>query len=125
MTLMQLTVVAALLAAPLAFAQGPGPNGPPDLPIDAATRSAVVETLARELDTRYVDVPLGAALARGLRERGRAHAYDAVTSSAALAERLNAELDAASHHKHLLKSFIASEPDPRAKAHMQEELSKL
>ena len=101
MTLMRLTLLAALLAAPLAHAQGPGPNGPPDLAIDAATRSAAIETLARELDARYVDVQLGAALARGLRERERAHAYDAITSSAALADRLNADLDAASHDKHL------------------------
>ncbi len=71
MTPMRLTLLAALLAAPLAHAQGPGPNGPPDLAIDAATRSAAIETLARELDTRYVDVQLGAALARGLRERAR------------------------------------------------------
>ena len=45
--------LAALLAAQLAQAQ---PPTPPDTPIDAATRDAVVEQLARELDTRYVDV---------------------------------------------------------------------
>ena len=101
MNLYRLTFLAALCSASFAFAQGPGPNGPPDLPIDAATRSAVVESLARELDTRYVDVARGTALARALRERDRAHAYVAVMTSAALAERLNADLATESHDKHL------------------------
>lgn len=101
MNLHRLTLLAALFPASCAFAQGPGPGGPPDLAIDAATRSAVVESLARELDTRYFDAARGAALARTLRERDRAHAYDAVTSSATLADRLNTDLEAESHDKHL------------------------
>ena len=101
MNLYRLTLLAALFSAPFAFAQGPGPNGPPDLPIDAATRSAVVESLARQLDTRYFDAARGAALARTLRERDRAHAYATITSSTALAERLNADLETDSHDKHL------------------------
>ena len=95
----RLAAIAMLFATQIAFAQPP--KGPPDLPIDAATRSAVVEQLAHELDTRYVDVARGAALARTLRERMRAQGYDAITSSAALAERLNADLEADSHDKHL------------------------
>ena len=101
MNLYRLTLLAALFSAPFAFAQGPGPNGPPDLPIDAATRSAVVESLAHQLDTRYFDAARGAALARTLRERDRAHAYATIASSAALAERLNADLGTDSHDKHL------------------------
>ena len=101
MNLHRLTLLAALFSAPYASAQGAGPNGLPDLAIDAATRSAVVESLARELDTRYVDVARGAALARTLRERDRAHAYDAIRTSAALADRLNADLETDSHDKHL------------------------
>ena len=97
----RLAAIALLFAAQVAFAQPPQPKGPPDLPIDAATRGAVVEQLARELDTRYFDAARGAALARGLRERARSHAYDAIASSAALADRLNAELEADSHDKHL------------------------
>ncbi len=90
--------IAALFVIRLAQAQ---PPAPPDTPIDAATRDAVVEQLAHELDTRYVDTARGAALARTLRERVRAHAYDAIGSSAALEQRLNADLEAASHDKHL------------------------
>ncbi|MFL6625982.1 MAG: S41 family peptidase [Vitreoscilla sp.] len=90
--------IAALFATRLAHAQ---PPTPPDTPIDAATRDAVVERLAHELDTRYVDTSGGAALARTLRDRVRAHAYDAIGSSAALEQRLNADLAADSHDKHL------------------------
>jgi hypothetical protein len=90
--------IAAVFATQLAHAQ---PPAPPDTPLDAATRGAVVEQLAHELDTRYVDAARGAALARSLRERVRAHAYDAITSSAALEQRLNADLEADSHDKHL------------------------
>jgi hypothetical protein len=90
--------IAALFATRLAHAQ---PPAPPDMPVDAATRDAVVEQLAHELDTRYVDTARGAALARTLRDRIRAHAYDAIGSSAALEQRLNADLAADSHDKHL------------------------
>jgi len=94
----RLAAIAALFATRFALAQ---PPAPPDTPVDAATRDAVVEQLARELDARYVDVARGAALARTLRERLRAHAYDAITSAAALEQRLNADLAADSHDKHL------------------------
>ena len=97
----RLAALAALCVSQIALAQAPGPHGPPDLPVDAATRAAVVEQLARELDTRYVDPARGAALARTLRERLRAHAYDGIATSAALAERLNADLDGDSHDRHL------------------------
>jgi hypothetical protein len=130
----RLTFLAALLSAPLAFAQGPGPNGPPDLPIDAATRSAVVESLARELDTRYVDVARGAALARTLRERDRAHAYETVKTSAALADRLNADLETESHDKHLHVEYSPdvfplavadAKPDPEQAAFEQAQMKRV
>jgi hypothetical protein len=97
----RLCAIALSLAAAGALAQPPQPNGAPDTAIDAATRGAVVEQLAHELDTRYVDVARGAALARTLRARLQAHAYDGIASSAALADRLNADLEADSHDKHL------------------------
>jgi hypothetical protein len=116
-----LPLLAALVAAPFASARGAGPDGPPDLAIDAPTRAAVVEQLARELDTRYVDVARGAALARTLRQRARAHAYDAIATSAALADRLNADLASDSHDKHLHVEYspdvfplpiVDAKPDP-------------
>ncbi len=97
----RLAAIALSFATAGAFAQPPQPAGPPDLPLDAATRAAVVEQLAHELDTRYVDVARGAALARTLRARLQARAYNAIASSTALADRLNAELEVDSHDKHL------------------------
>jgi hypothetical protein len=118
----RLAAIAALLATRCALAQ---PPAPPDLPIDAATRDAVVEQLARELDARYVDAARGAALARALRQRVRDHAYDAVKSSAALEQRLNTDLDADSHDKHLHVEYspdvfpiapVDARPDPEQAA---------
>jgi retinol-binding protein 3 len=97
----RLAAIALASATASAFAQPPQPTGPPDLPIAAAARAAVVEQLAHELDTRYVDAARGAARARILRARLHAHAYDAIASSAALADRLNADLESVSHDKHL------------------------
>jgi len=114
--------IAALFATQFAQAQ---PPAPPDTPLDAATRAAVVEQLARELDTRYVDVARGAALARTLRERLRAHAYDAIASSTALEQRLNADLAADSQDKHLHVEYspdvfplapVDARPDPEQAA---------
>ncbi len=133
MTLARLMLVAALLCARCAFAQAPGPNGPPDLPLDAATRSAVVEQLARELDTRYVDVARGAALARTLRSRLQGHAYDAIATSAALADRLNTDLAADSHDKHLHVEYspevfplpvAGAKPDPAEAAFMAAQMKR-
>jgi hypothetical protein len=134
MNLYRLTLLAALFSAPFAFAQGHGPDGPPDLAIDAATRSAVVESLAHELDAHYVDVARGAALARTLRERDRAHAYAAANTSAALAERLNADLETVSHDKHLHVEYSPdvfplavadARPDPEQTAFEQAQMRRV
>ncbi|MFL6697982.1 MAG: S41 family peptidase [Vitreoscilla sp.] len=123
--------IALSLVGGIAQAQ---PSGPPDLPIDAATRAAVVEQLAHELDTRYFDVARGGALASTLRERSRAHAYDALASATALADRLNADLEADSHDKHLHVDYspdvfplaIAdAKPDPEQAAFERAQLERL
>jgi len=130
----RLAALALSLATGLCLAQPAAPNGPPDLPLDPATRAAVVEQLAHELDTRYVDVARGAALARTLRARLQAHAYDAIATSAALADRLNADLDADSHDKHLHVEYspdvfplaIAdAKPDPEQAAFERAQLKRV
>ena len=122
------------LAAEVALAQPAQSDGPPDLPIDGATRAAVVDQLAHELDTRYFDAARGSALARTLRERSRAHAYDALASSAALADRLNADLETDGHDKHLHVEYspdvfplaIAdAKPDPEQAAFERAQLKRI
>lgn len=134
MKTLRLAAIALLFATASALAQPPQPNGPPDLPLDAGTRAAVVEQLAHELDTRYVDVARGAALARMLRARLQAHAYDAIASSAALADRLNADLESDSHDKHLHVDYspdvfplaIAdAKPDPAQAAFERAQLQRV
>ncbi|MEP6502769.1 MAG: S41 family peptidase [Betaproteobacteria bacterium] len=131
---LRLAALVASMAARCALAQGPGPNGPPDLPLDAATRNAVVEQLAHELDARYVDVARGAALARTLRARVQARAYDAIATSAALADRLNADLEADSHDKHLHVEYSPdvfplpvadAKPDPAEAAAMAAQMKRV
>ena len=126
--------IAALLAARIAHAQSPAPNGAPDLPLAAATRNAVIEQLAHELETRYVDVARGAALAHAFRERAHAHAYDAITTSAALAERLNTDLEADSLDKHLHVEFSPdvfplavadTKPDPEQAAFERAQMKRV
>ena len=130
----RLAATALMFATAGAFAQPPQPNGPPDLPLDAATRSAVVEQLAHEIDARYFDAARGAALARSLRARLHAHAYDAIASSAALADRLNADLESDSHDKHLHVEYSPdvfplavadAKPDPEQAAFERAQLKRV
>jgi C-terminal processing protease CtpA/Prc len=82
---------------------------PADPPVDAAARSAAIEQLIVRLDAGYV-VPAGAqaAIAR-VREAQRAGAYDQLGTAKAFATQLTADLQAASHDKHLAV-FVDPEP---------------
>jgi retinol-binding protein 3 len=129
-----LRATALLFATASALAQPPQPNGPPDLALDATTRAAVVEQLAHELDTRYVDVARGSALARNLRARLQARAYDGIASSTALADRLNADLESDSHDKHLHVEYSPdvfplavadAKPDPEQAAFERAQLKRV
>lgn len=97
----------ALLAFALAFAPparaqfAPGSPDEADTPIDAATRGAVVESLAVAVQQHYVFADRGAALAKQLRRRLAAHEYDRITSSRELADSLTAHLRATTHDLHL------------------------
>ncbi len=92
----------ALLAAVPAHAQmmGGSPDDP-DTPIDARSRTAVVESLAVAVQSRYVFPDKGAALARILRQRLARHEYDRITSSKELADSLLAQMQAFTHDRHM------------------------
>jgi hypothetical protein len=83
-------------------------------PVDAATRTRVVTQLAATLERAYLDAAQGATLARGLRAHLQHGDYDAVADAPALADRLNADLEAA-HDLHLHVDW-SPEPLPPAAA---------
>jgi hypothetical protein len=78
-----------------------GPLDEPDTPLDAATRSAVVESLAVAVQNRYVFPDRGAALAKLLRQRASRHAYDKITSQREFADTLLAQMQAYTHDRHM------------------------
>lgn len=104
---------AALGAAPaLAQTHAVAPAGGPDLPLDAATRSAVIESLAVAVQRWYVFPDKGAALAKDLRRRAAKHEYDAITSQRVFADSLLAHMQAFTHDGHMRVHFRA-EPWPK------------
>ena len=93
-------IVALLFAAP-ALAQTGGAPDEPDTPIDARTRTAVIESLAVAVQQRYVFADKGAALAKNLRQRLARREYDRITSSKELADTLFSQLQAFTHDRHM------------------------
>jgi hypothetical protein len=106
-SLLPLAFGALLAGAAPARAQFHGAPEQPDTPLDAATKTAVLDRVVAGLDTAYVDPALGQKIIRSLRDRQKAHAYDAITSSKAYAESLTVHLRAVSHDRHLRVQYRA------------------
>lgn len=81
------------------FAQQAPPQ--PDMPVDAATRTAVIDQLITRLNEAYVFPDVAKKMETDLRARITAKEYDSVTSSAAFAQKLTADLQSISKDKHL------------------------
>lgn len=90
--------------------------GSPDFPLDAATRSAVIESLAVAVQRWYVFPDKGAALAKDLRRRAAKREYDAITSQREFADSLLAHMQAFTHDGHMRVHFRA-EPWPKQAEH--------
>ena len=73
----------------------------PDMPIDAATRSAVIDILLKELNDTYVFAETAKKMETDIRARAAAKEYDAITGSRGFAEKLTADLQGVSKDKHL------------------------
>ncbi len=97
--LFALAVLAA--AAPAGAQFGAPPADQPDLRIDAATRAAVVESLATKIDRHYVFPDVARATARGLRERLRKGRYDRIGGAKELEDSLRVDLNALARDLHL------------------------
>jgi hypothetical protein len=91
----------------------------PDAPIDAATRTQVIDTAIKNLAAHYVDLDVATKLAASLRAHQARGDYDHVTSSVAFGELLTAHFAEVAHDKHLSICFrpklVPPDPDPGAK----------
>src|SRR5215211_7594234 len=73
----------------------------PDLTIDSATRSAVLDILLKELNETYVFPETAKKMETDVRARAGANEYDSITSARAFAEKLTTDLQSVSKDKHL------------------------
>jgi hypothetical protein len=91
-------VVALVLAAGAALAQQPEQ---PDLTIDAATRTRVIDGVLKRLNDSYVFPEVAKKMEQSISERVSKKEYDQVTSAKEFASKLTNDLQAVSNDKHL------------------------
>src|ERR671925_247207 len=89
--------VLALSAVSVAVAQ----PEQPDLTIDAATRTKVVDTILKRLNDSYVFPEVAKKMEQSIRERVSKKEYDQITSAKEFATKLTNDLQAVSKDKHL------------------------
>jgi C-terminal processing protease CtpA/Prc len=92
-----LLCVLALSGAVAGFAQ----PEQPDLTIDAATRTQVIDGILKRLNDSYVFPDVAKKMEQSIRERVDKKEYDQITSAKAFATKLTDDLQAVSHDKHL------------------------
>ena len=83
----------------------------PDMNIDPATRTAVIDKLIGELNKGYVFPEVAKKLEADLRKRQTAKEYDSITSAQAFTKKLTDDLQAISKDKHLRVRF-SKQPIP-------------
>ena len=98
MTRAFIVVAALVLAASAALAQMPEQ---PDLTIDAATRTKVIDGVLKRLNDSYVFPETAKKMETSIRERVSNKEYDQITSAKAFATKLTEDLQAVSKDKHL------------------------
>lgn len=87
---------------------------PPDMTIDAATRSQVVENLVKELNDSYIFAETAKKMEFDLRARLKNKEYDQMTSARQFSRKLTEDLQAISKDKHLNIRFSPEKLPVRA-----------
>ncbi len=80
-------------------------NVPPDMTIDAATRTQVIESLLKDLNEAYVFPEVAKKMEADVRSRMKNKEYDALASAREFAQKLTDDLQAISKDKHLRVRF--------------------
>ena len=73
----------------------------PDLTIDAATRTQVIDGILKRLNDSYVFPDMAKKMEQSIRDRVAKKEYDQITSSKEFATKLTTDLQDVSHDKHL------------------------
>ena len=100
---------AILLYSDMGLAQGQREQ--PNLTIDAAMRSEVIEGVLEKLNAYYVFPEVAKEMEKAIRTRLEGKEYESITSAAVLCETLTEHLREISHDKHLRVSY-SHEPHP-------------
>lgn len=101
-------VLLGAAASQICLAQQPGPQQ--DITIDGATRTAVIEAIAKQLNQSYVFPEVAKKMEASIRERAGKE-YQQITSAQTFAETLTKDLQAVSSDKHLRVRY-SYEPIP-------------
>ena len=94
-------IVATVAACATAVLVAQGPNQPPDVTIDAATRAEVIAGALDALTTSYVFPDVAQKMVDAIRARHQRKEYDAITSGREFAQRLTEHLREVSGDLHL------------------------
>ena len=97
MTRVFIAVIALVLTTSVALAQ----QEQPDLTLDAATRTQVIDGILKRLNDSYVFPEVAKKMEQSIRERVSKKEYDQVTSAKEFASKLTNDLQAVSKDKHL------------------------
>ena len=101
------------------------PNNPaPDMPIDAATKTQIINDLTKELNDSYIFGDIAKNMESKVKQNLQNKAYDSITSSREFAQKLTEDLQSVSKDKHLSVKFSYGKiPVPQAgKAPSKEEI---
>lgn len=91
---------------------------PPDMTIDAATRTQVIDGIILNLNKSYIFLEIAQAMEKDLRQRVNKKEYDNITSAREFAQKLTTDLQNISKDKHLRVGY-SYQPIPVRKDNAQ------
>jgi len=97
-------------------ADGQQPMKQPDMTIDAAVKTQVIEAILKELNDRYVFPEVAKQIETSVRQKLANKEYDVVTSAQEFAKKLTADLQAVSRDKHMRVNYSAKPIPVRKRA---------
>lgn len=86
---------------------GNGQQQQPDMTIDAAAKTQVIDTLLKEINDRYVFPEVAKQMENNIRGRITNKEYDSITSAIEFAKKLTEDLQSVSKDKHLRVRYSA------------------
>lgn len=106
-----IAIVVATIACLPAFAQA-------DLTMTPASRQQLIDTLIREVNTRYAFPEVAKKIDASLRQQQKRGAYDGISSAHKLSEALTRDLQTTSKDRHLRVTY-SEEPIPARKPNVE------